>query len=212
MLALALAEAATMKDAPESAVNLMTARLRTLSRLDTKKERKVISALRTALCEARREITELKAGLAAVATPTDNTAELESAKARIRELSNQNDALLRSASRPVDDEKGKAYGYLRDCVAALASLDQSTRLKIFKHVIDTNGVPSWNAVEFEKLLGYPRHRVSSPEPEVESVNVAPPSSPVPPVEPPQKFLSIAELEARLAATQKEIDKLEGGTV
>lgn len=80
------------------------------------------------------------------------------AAARISQLDNQNAELQRKLAlvgAEVENER-KAHGYLIDCVKGMATLDHASRLRIFKHVIDESGVPGWKAIEFEKLLGYPR--------------------------------------------------------
>lgn len=101
----------------------------------------------------------------------------------------------------------KAYGYLIDCVAGMANIDRDTRLRIFKHVIDESNVPSWKAVQFEELLGYPR-RMSSPEPVVESKSqpVAPVAQAQPAESPkPKVYPTIAEMEEAIVVKQRELD-------
>jgi hypothetical protein len=96
-------------------------------------------------------------------------AELENqtttAAARISLLEQQNAELQRKAVfvDPEFEAQRKAHGYLIDCVTAMATLDHATRLRIFKHVIDESGVPSWKAIEFEKLLGHPRSPSNEPK-------------------------------------------------
>jgi hypothetical protein len=119
-------------------------------------------------CQLLKSVHALETGDSQSESAT-TIAELENqtaiAIARVSQLETQNAELQRKAAfvDPEVEAQRKAHGYLMDCVTAMATLDHATRLRIFKHVIDESGVPSWKAVEFERLLGHPRSPSNEPK-------------------------------------------------
>ncbi len=183
---------------------LLAVRIKALQALSARSRRDTVKKLHEELATKDVEIERVKTEAPA---PTVDTGELQNAQARIEELVRENAALRRSASqsRPADDEKMKAYGYLIDCVAAIGNLPRETRLVLFKHVIDVSGVPTWKAGEFERLLGWPRNSLPLPEP-TESVKPRP-AAQVTPVAPPKVYPTIAEMEEAIVVKQRELDAL-----